>query len=804
MPPALLDSASPTFAIYNAGPPSWQPTTVTSPFPAPAAFENTGLVTSFRCYDRTIKASSPAGPTTLYAWQGQHIFGLTAPPAWTLALTVASQSSLVQFGLHTGLYLVDASDGSGAYICGLFFATAIDQIGWVKYNLATGAWSQGTVSGMGRPAAPATMSTCVVFQGKLAHANYGRVTFFDPLTNQITQADYSTAIGGSTPWAKLRVANGRLFVVDTGAGSTVAIGEFLFGGVVPLTTLPTAIFGGSEPFSPPLTPNTIWAQYEQPGSEPGGQGLRLFQYNVTSSVPGTPLPAPFDAVGLINAGMIPPVGTNQASELRWSADNGHTATAGGVSSIEGYLFNRDSLSTIFTKANFWGASWNGVGPFALVQFPTLDPTTMVFPTRWSRIASPWGCAEHLAPASFTQMVSFESYQDGTVARGMLVKFRFFTAGGTQPRVRFLYGRALNPVGGAIASLSVGDGIPIGGTLSLDAGDDSLFSVPVDNGSTLYQIIWDLDADGVPDDEWVVFRPVGFTPGFETAGLLEPGTCHSFVTLGSLPSPPDVNDKQIAGPPQQIQALSDASTPQTAGPPQQIQALSDSSVKQTAGPPQQIQALSDSSVKQTAGPPQQITAEADYFGKIAARVPARAHSQPGWVNFQLDGADQGGDQQNVNLLDSASDPTEPRGSQTGAPFTGDVKAVASFELGALDQVGALVTTPGIDLTAPADTTLFTVPSGFELIVFGASVRCEAATAISSPATARIGFNGPASNLFSAQLLVALTAQDDAYDYPVGGESVIAPAGSVIVFRVDAGATGTSQSGEVSLFGYLRRS
>jgi len=45
--------------------------------------------------------------------------------------------------------------------------------------------------------------------------------------------------------------------------------------------------------------------------------------------------------------------------------------------------------------------------------------------------------------------------------------------------------------------------------------------------------------------------------------------------------------------------------QTAGPPQQIQALSDANVKQTAGPPQQIQAISDANFKQTAGPPQEI-------------------------------------------------------------------------------------------------------------------------------------------------------------------------------------------------------
>jgi hypothetical protein len=203
---------------------------------------------------------------------------------------------------------------------------------------------------------------------------------------------------------------------------------------------------------------------------------------------------------------------------------------------------------------------------------------------------------------------------------------------------------------------------------------------------------------------------------------------------------------------------------------------------------------------------EVVPDGIYPPNINARVPARAHSQPGWVNFQTDGVGVGGDHPTANLLDSASDPAEPRGSQTGAPASGDVKAVASFELGAfgIPQVGTLRSLAGIDLVAGGDTAAYTVPTGFEAVIFGASVRCESATAISAPATAQIGFNGAVDNLFSSQLLVAVTAADDAYDYPVGGESVVAPAGSVITFRVTAGATGAAQAAELILSGYLRRS
>jgi hypothetical protein len=139
----------------------------------------------------------------------------------------------------------------------------------------------------------------------------------------------------------------------------------------------------------------------------------------------------------------------------------------------------------------------------------------------------------------------------------------------------------------------------------------------------------------------------------------------------------------------------------------------------------------------------------------------------------------------------------------------VAAELEFALGVTSdpQVGKLGAVAGVDLTAaggtPQDTVVATVPAGFEWVVFGASVRCEAAAGVTAAATAQIGYDGPVSNLFSSQLLVGLKNQGEVYDYPVGGESVVAPEGSVITFRITGGAAGTSQTGEITLFGYSRR-
>jgi hypothetical protein len=769
---------APQAGIYNAGPPSFLPTTILGLGLPGAVGENQANDVTYRFYDRVAKIGNPGNGNTIYAYHGNQIFGYTAPPNWSVVHTTVSQGTAYNSGAHTGLYVVDAEDGSASYLVG-FYRTTTTGIGYVKMDLSTGVWSSGVDTSKPSPSGPC--STCAAYKGRLAMASNGTLHLFDPLTNTFTAVSYASAFGTpNSQYAKVRVANGRLFIIDSaGFGPpTITVGEYVFGGIVNQWVAPDGR-QNPEAWTLFITPKALWVMYDQTFTGPGGTGIRLFQWNITS-IPGDPIGVPFDAAALVDVASAPGGADQSASEWAFGCDNGHVATPGApFPSRLGFGYDLDNLGggSIFNTAQ--GIESVGNTPWVRrIGAPQPLPT-------WSRVASPNGTSEHLAPNSFPQIESFEGYSDGTVSRGVLVKFRMYTAGGSFPQLHFLYGTGLDPVGGTLATLSVGDGITIGGAMTLNVPGKYLNTgSPVENGNTQYQIIWDLDADGVGSGTWVILRTVGFTVGFDVAGLLNPGPAQQLNTAMAEDLPGD-NPTSTAGSVRETSTLTDASPSLTGG-----------SVRETV-------MLTLGNPSATAGPVRETTAGGDYPGNISARVPARAHSEPGWINFQTDGVGVGGDQPTANLLDSASDPTEPRGSQAGAPASGDVKAVASLELGALDQVGALVTTPGTDLTAPADTVLVTVPAGFEYVIFGASVRCEAATAISIPGTAGIGFNGAADNLFSSQLMTSLTAQDDAYDYPVGGESVVAPAGSVISFGVDTGATGASQTGEVILFGYARR-
>lgn len=300
----------------------------------------------------------------------------------------------------------------------------------------------------------------------------------------------------------------------------------------------------------------------------------------------------------------------------------------------------------------------------------------------------------------------------------------------------------------------------------------------------HQAVWDLDADGIPDDEFVTIQPLAFVASaFPASNPTGDDVTYSGYTLTVPAGFEPATEPDSSGP---------VSTPLT-------NFLSGTAI--SAGPAVETLADTLAGAESSAGPVSEVSPEGDYPPNLYARVPARAHSQPGWINLQVDGVDTGGDQPTANLLDSASDSSVPVGRQSGvAPAH---NAVLKLLLGTAvsPQPGALISTE-VDLAAPGDTVIWTVPAGSPpAVIFGASIRCEAAVAITIPATAQIGFDAGVANLFSSQLLVNLKLPDDAYDYPVGGESVIVPAGSVISLRVTAAAAGTSQLAKAILFGYL---
>ena len=111
---------------------------------------------------------------------------------------------------------------------------------------------------------------------------------------------------------------------------------------------------------------------------------------------------------------------------------------------------------------------------------------------------------------------------------------------------------------------------------------------------------------------------------------------------------------------------------------------------------------------------------------------------------------------------------------------------------------------MDLTAGGSTPLLTVP-GRQIVVLGCSVRITAAAGVVSEATAGIGFNPQADNIFSSQLLAGLLAVSDVYEFPQGGTQALpSPPLETITFGLDVVAVATTLVAEILLFGYVRRS
>ena len=760
----------------NAGPPSLAPTSFSGVLPAPAAIENAGSSTDYRSYDRAAKVGVPGGGNTLFAYQNDRIFGLTAPPVWTLLHSITGQHAGFGLGAHTGLYLVDARDGSGAYLVGLFRAAA-GGFGFVKLNLTTGVWSDGTNTAL--LGAAGGMSSCMSYQGQLAHAGRGWLTFFDPLTDTFSQVEIDAAFDGSTdPWVKLRVSRGRLFLIgrgDTGASSAVYICEYVFGGVTQLAIAPTVmdVTGTSEGFLYPVFIDTIWIGYEQPVAAVGGKGFRMWQYNVTSDVPGTALPAPSDLVAQVDTFLAPPVGVSESSEIHIWGDNGHTALAGAGPSVQGYSYNDQSLTSLFDL----------FGALGLDGLPFTRRTIAPFPDgEYSRHSSPNGTSEHLAPNAFPQIESMERFSDGTVARGILIKFRMHTAGGSFPQVRFLYGSELRSSDHAQATLSVGDGITIGGTMAIDAPNKWIdTSSPIEAGATLYQIVWDLDADSIPVDEWLIIRPVGFFSGFESAGLLNPGTAHSVNAL--LGSPLTANPTE------------------TGGPVDEGTALSSGNPTETGGPVDEGTALSSANPATTGGPVDEATGDTDLTGSDLSRPAAggRPYTRGGGtVGVEIDGGGSVGDRQEINWESQGPGLTlEPLPGLPLGPLVGfRVDGVIELGRATVDAVldAADTTYPILDVDALGLSNV----GPLKVIA-----RLIAQTGVSVQPTLALGTNGASFDNQAATQALSLTVADTVEDLTMQSPSVEAGAGDVVTLRLVGQATATTYQVEVIVYGYHRR-
>jgi len=109
---------------------------------------------------------------------------------------------------------------------------------------------------------------------------------------------------------------------------------------------------------------------------------------------------------------------------------------------------------------------------------------------------------------------------------------------------------------------------------------------------------------------------------------------------------------------------------------------------------------------------------------------------------------------------------------------------------------LSTTSGINAKVVANTTLYS--SNLTTVVLFGIVRCTAATAITVAPQVSIGIGGGFNNIYPNTALTGLNATTLAYVFDSLG--VIAASPGTITFAVNVGATATTMTVAVDLFGY----
>lgn len=120
-----------------------------------------------------------------------------------------------------------------------------------------------------------------------------------------------------------------------------------------------------------------------------------------------------------------------------------------------------------------------------------------------------------------------------------------------------------------------------------------------------------------------------------------------------------------------------------------------------------------------------------------------------------------------------------------------------------NIGNLATV-AVDAKAVAETLIYTVPPGKKLYLTGAFARSAAAVAITVGASAGIGSSGTADDGIAQTVLTDLLSAGPPEDgfLLTAAKTLVYPAGTDIFVGIDIAATGTSQTLEFDLIGYLK--
>lgn len=122
----------------------------------------------------------------------------------------------------------------------------------------------------------------------------------------------------------------------------------------------------------------------------------------------------------------------------------------------------------------------------------------------------------------------------------------------------------------------------------------------------------------------------------------------------------------------------------------------------------------------------------------------------------------------------------------------------------NMAGLLATVTGIDLKTVAATNLYTVPAGKTLVITEVVIRVTAADTFAVAATLAVGKTASFNEWIVATAMTGLAAVGQFRLLSNSAAGLIYQsfaAGEVVALNVTVGATATTLTGAVDLFGYL---
>lgn len=108
---------------------------------------------------------------------------------------------------------------------------------------------------------------------------------------------------------------------------------------------------------------------------------------------------------------------------------------------------------------------------------------------------------------------------------------------------------------------------------------------------------------------------------------------------------------------------------------------------------------------------------------------------------------------------------------------------------------------IDSFSLGANAVYTAPAAQKVIITKVVLRCTAATAVATPADAKVEINPAAGDLMDTETLIGVLAVDDQWVFVAESRGLVVPAGGQVDLTIVTAATGTSQTLEADVFGYF---